>query len=691
MKVKFENIRVESSKDFTSESFEIGDTRVIMEILRGKIYSDPIHIICQEIMSNARDAHREVGKDNVPIEVHIPNSLDKSLHIRDYGPGIDPKRMSEIFLKYGNSTKRGDDIQTGGYGLGAKTPFAYSDTFTIITVCPDEDNPAKFIRRDYIAHIDETGYGAVSIVREEETDDSQGTTIIVPVKDPDSYQFKMSVEKVSRNWDVRPKVFPEGELTWIEPEFICRESDWALEKAGQSYGGNNAKAVVDGIEYDIDGSHFSSHLLRYKFLLYFDVGDVAITATREKLDYHKKTKKAIRDRLKKIKQELNGVIEKALENCPNLWEAMVFYQGIQRGLPEVTPVWRGTEFKIDGRINLVNLANIARYNYLDMGVRKNRNNYSSIYVASDKVLIENDTDKAPNRLALAKFFEDRKKEGKEVHEIVLVKFRDNVEKPDYWKYLEVLKLSELEIPKKTKGGAGRGNAGVYSPRIPIREVVPNFDKSDWKASSEDPSTGSGIYVTLYQNQVFLDSECKRRLYKDDLIDLAKFLNVKLKSVLKSTIKSLGSGWKSAEQELLDRIKKLRSKHRIFRGTKGYDHKFDPDSRLDRTVSSAIYHAEIDKKLPKRSYAVKYRNLNKKYQKDTKVLAQLNRLLDALGADPQEPNNSFYEKAWEKFIERYPLLMHCTERSYYSSDIPKSNFSESVIDYIRMRDKELRDD
>jgi len=70
---------------------------------------------------------------------------------------------------------------------------------------------------------------------------------------------------------------------------------------------------------------------------------------------------------------------------------------------------------------------------------------------------------------------------------------------------------------------------------------------------------------------------------------------------------------------------------------------------------------------------------------------LNRLLDALGADPQEPNNSFYEKAWEKFIERYPLLMHCTERSYYSSDIPKSNFSESVIDYIRMRDKELRDD
>src|SRR5271163_3034575 len=121
----------ESSGDLEEHFFSIKDQGMIFDILRSKMYSNPILAICREITSNARDAHREVGKANVPIHIQLPSNLQPEYRIKDYGPGISPDRMLNIFIKYTASTKRDDNIQTGGFGLGAKTPFAYSDQFLV--------------------------------------------------------------------------------------------------------------------------------------------------------------------------------------------------------------------------------------------------------------------------------------------------------------------------------------------------------------------------------------------------------------------------------------------------------------------------------------------------------------------------------------------------------------------------------
>ena len=96
----------ETSSTFKTSSFGIGDEVVILQILRSKMYSNPIRTICQEVMSNARDAHYEVGTPKKPIEVTLPNALAPSFVVKDYGPGITPDRMSNVFVKYGCSTKR---------------------------------------------------------------------------------------------------------------------------------------------------------------------------------------------------------------------------------------------------------------------------------------------------------------------------------------------------------------------------------------------------------------------------------------------------------------------------------------------------------------------------------------------------------------------------------------------------------
>jgi len=136
----------------------------IFDLLRSKIYSDPIGSICREVTCNARDSMREAGKANIPIEITLPTYLSPMLHIKDNGVGISPDRMENIFVKYASSTKRNDNTQTGAFGIGAKTPFAYSDTFSIVT----NFNSIKYT---YSAFIDETKVGKIALIDKIPTDD----------------------------------------------------------------------------------------------------------------------------------------------------------------------------------------------------------------------------------------------------------------------------------------------------------------------------------------------------------------------------------------------------------------------------------------------------------------------------------------------------------------------------------------
>src|SRR5579885_1217310 len=144
--------KVETSGELEEQFFSIEDQGMIFDILRNKMYSNPILAICREITSNARDAHREVKTPEVPVQITLPNHLEEYYKVKDFGPGISPDRMTNIFIKYTASTKRGDNVQTGGFGLGAKTPFAYSDSFSVVTVY-------NGIKYDYSCFIDETRVG----------------------------------------------------------------------------------------------------------------------------------------------------------------------------------------------------------------------------------------------------------------------------------------------------------------------------------------------------------------------------------------------------------------------------------------------------------------------------------------------------------------------------------------------------
>jgi hypothetical protein len=313
---------VESSGTFEEQMFSIQDTGMIFDILRNKMYSNPIAAICREIACNARDAHREVGKGDVPIHIHLPNAMEPFYKIKDFGPGISPDRMLNIFIRYTASTKRNDNIQTGGFGLGAKTPFSYSDTFVIIT----NYNGIKY---NYSAVIDETKVGKIVLLSSEHTDEPNGTEIIIPVKTNDFNNFSYYTEVACRHWTVKPIVTGVNAFKFREVNKIIYGNNWAIVKSDDW--AVKLKLIIDGIEYPCKLEHLhplkDAEFIRSihgDIYLYFPVGELSISANRESIYLDDTTKNKINNMFEVIKYDLKSTITQNINKFDNLWDANLY-------------------------------------------------------------------------------------------------------------------------------------------------------------------------------------------------------------------------------------------------------------------------------------------------------------------------------------------------------------------------------
>lgn len=315
---------VETSKELEEKVFAIGDAGIVFDVLRSKMYSNPISAICREISCNARDAHREVGTPNVPIEIYLPNYIEPYFKIKDYGPGISPDRIENIYIKYGSSSKRNDNSQTGMYGLGAKTPFSYSDTFTISTT----HNNIKY---NYSCIIDETKVGKLILLDKAPTDDHNGTEIIIPVKSTDFKSYAQWIEHATRHWEIKP-LFKGGDIIYNTFSKVLSGKGWDL--LSNKYGNDsNVKFIIDDIEYLVNINTLSSFIdtsiitsvRSGTFVLYFSIGQISLSANREQVFLDKQTQACIKQRFDDISNEIKSVVISKIDKCENLWDANVFY------------------------------------------------------------------------------------------------------------------------------------------------------------------------------------------------------------------------------------------------------------------------------------------------------------------------------------------------------------------------------
>lgn len=321
-----------------SKFFGIGNPSIIFNILRSKLYKDPIFAVCREYATNARDAHREVGTPERPIEIQFPSLWNSGqLRIRDFGPGISPDRMSEIFIQFGNSTKRSSNLEHGGFGIGAKVGFAYTDSFTIVTIVDG-------LKYTYAAYIDETQVGKMDLMgKPVATDEENGTTIIIGLARDDVATFSSYMIKCTKHWDVKP-IFHGLNDQYTYPDLTAQYegTGWAFPNANVVAGNRNyyhstykSYAIVDGIEYEIDPSAIKDlteverTLLGTGFFLYYNVGDLVLAASRDNLHYEETTNKMIKDRLAILEKELIEIVQDKIKNAATYPEAVQTYLDVK--------------------------------------------------------------------------------------------------------------------------------------------------------------------------------------------------------------------------------------------------------------------------------------------------------------------------------------------------------------------------
>lgn len=338
MRLDMGGVTIETGGQVVESEFKIGDPRIILEYLRKSVYSNPKRIICQEIMSNARDAHREVGKDDVAIHVKLPTKLNPNWSCQDFGPGINPTRMREVFIQFGNSTKRGTGVHatddgtrmTGGYGIGAKVPWAYTDSFTIVTRAVED---GLVVERTYVAVIGEDRKNKLMEFENSkricDQSESTGTTIIVPVKPNDFAYFHQYSIEITEYWNVKP-VFTPDSCYQIQPKTIIYSgSDWRMYRSKND--NRSVIALVDGIPYPISYSsidnvdHKIQSLFNTELSIDFGVGEMSVALSREILQYDVHTQKVIKDKLHNIVNEITTQIHGSMKTIDNLWDAKVFW------------------------------------------------------------------------------------------------------------------------------------------------------------------------------------------------------------------------------------------------------------------------------------------------------------------------------------------------------------------------------
>jgi hypothetical protein len=300
-----------------SGQFTIGDMAAVKRILAGHMYSFPIQTLVQEYLSNARDALRAAGNPSDKIVVNLPKRTDLRWSVRDYGIGMDEETVSKVFTSYGVSTKRGDNAQTGGFGVGSKSAFAYTSTF-IVKAFKDG------IRREFIMATETADSPAGGFLKtvEESTTEPNGVEISIPVDAKDIDAFIAATKRAIEFWENKPEVIG-APVTFVTPAVVTEHSEIFTEKRGRSI-----FFIIDGIPYACPDEMYSvlsaygsssefeklHDIVNGSVGLRFSTGELIPASSREAILDSKENREAIEKKAGIVFKEIMLYIEKTLES-----------------------------------------------------------------------------------------------------------------------------------------------------------------------------------------------------------------------------------------------------------------------------------------------------------------------------------------------------------------------------------------
>ncbi len=321
---------MESTTDARKMKLSEDASVMVFQMFTKKVYSNPIGTVVREITSNSFDSHIEAGV-NKPVVIRKHKDEQTGTHyisFIDYGVGMSPDRIYNIYGTYFESTKRMDNTQIGGFGIGGKTPLAYmrstgqgeneyDNSFLIITV---------FNGIKYVYLISEgPDSPVINPLHNEPTTEGNGTEIQIPVLESDMDDFKAEMLRQLYYFD---NIVFEGF------EYIDRDSNEIINPLPNDY------QIIRGKNFLFRGEDYSDYMhvclgkvaypIKYEILglsskdynlpiaLKLEVGDVNVSLSREELDYSKKAIQLLKKKLEEAKAEIIELIGKQYADIQTL-------------------------------------------------------------------------------------------------------------------------------------------------------------------------------------------------------------------------------------------------------------------------------------------------------------------------------------------------------------------------------------
>lgn len=278
-----------------TSTFQIQSSAKAFKILSSNLYKDKITAVIRELSTNAVDAHIANG-NKAKFKIHIPTYDNPNFIVKDNGIGMSEIEIHQLYTTYFGSNKSDSNEYTGALGLGSKSPFAYTDQFTV-------ESAKDGVKNVFTCFLDESSMPTLSKVATMPSK-RNGTKVTVPVNENDISTFREKAVKVFEYFDRIPKIDNQKVLDEIKKlrtkEVIVKGKGYKIVKTSHDYYSDKRLEVVMGnIKYplSLDKTNAAgipivkaiNSLYDRKLVIFAEIGELDISPSREELSYDRTT------------------------------------------------------------------------------------------------------------------------------------------------------------------------------------------------------------------------------------------------------------------------------------------------------------------------------------------------------------------------------------------------------------------
>lgn len=394
-----------------SSGFRINASKEAFRILSSGLYTNKVRAIVRELCCNAYDAHIAAGRADMPFHLHLPTAFEPYFEVKDFGTGLryitggceackgigyftrqeiierevieqefivdeimsgeiekaqsviearddceacggsgDYDAAKVLYCTYFASDKNTSNDFIGGLGVGSKSPFCYTEGFSIV-------NRYEGVTRIYSCYLDHEALPTLLLQSKEETPEAlNGLTVNFPVNQDDVWEFENQAKVALEFFDPLPQV----NLPAFKPrtaQYSVRTPLWGLRK-----GEGKPRAIQGMVQYgigEIDESRLNDtqrQLRNIPLDLFFPIGELSVAANRESLSNDEATIQNVLSALADVKDGLLQDAKRRVAASRTYWDARLEIFGLSNtaGIgPMIAAALKAGEFdKINPRFSL---------------------------------------------------------------------------------------------------------------------------------------------------------------------------------------------------------------------------------------------------------------------------------------------------------------------------------------------------